>query len=479
MASNSGISAAFWSLLEKLSSQVVSFVIGIILARLLTPYDYGVVGLTAIFIAVSNTFIDSGFANALIQNQNRTEKDLSTAFYFNVCVGLVCYGALWLSTPSIACWFNEPLLIPLLKIVGLNVVLNSLCIVQTALLTAQLNIRLQTFINLSAQIPSGVLAIVLAYHGMGVYALALQTVLSSFIRMVLLWIFARWIPKEKFYKDSFKVLWGFGSKLLCANLIGTLFSQIYTIIIGKFIGKKELGYFSKANGLCTNVDGVTTGIVQRVALPVLAKYQNDDALLTEKFREVMRLLVMLIAPLSSFLCFASDDIIVILWTEKWLYCSLLFKILIIGIMLGPVGQMSLSLMQAVGRTGMVLKLEFPKKLVYCVYLAIGFQYGVVGLAVAQVFINVTGSLINCLATRKLLPYSYMKQMQDIFIYILVAFSLGGFLSCIINVENHFLHAIVLFSALSVLYILVLMVCKDSVFIKYTNQLKSKYLPSRD
>ena len=368
MSSHLGLSAAIWIFLEKLSSQAVSFIIGIILARLLTPYDYGVVGLSAIFIAISNVFIEAGFANALIQNQHRTEKDLSTAFYFNVVVGLVCYIVLWGVTPSIANWFNEPLLIPLLKIVGLNVVLNSLCIVQTALLTAKLNIRLQTIINLSAQVPAGILAIIMAYKCMGVYALALQTVLSSLIKVVLLWIFAKWIPKEKFNKNSFISLWKFGSRLLGANLIGTAFNQIYSIIIGKFIGKKELGYFSKANGLCSNVDGITTGIVQRVALPVLAKYQEDERQLTEKFREIMRLLVMLIAPMTSFLCFASDDIIVLLWTEKWLDCSLLFKILIVGIMFGPVGQLSLSLMQALGKTGMVLKLEFPKKFVYCICL---------------------------------------------------------------------------------------------------------------
>lgn len=463
MSSHLGLSAAIWSFLEKLSSQAVSFIIGIILARLLTPYDYGVVGLTAIFIAISNVFIEAGFANALIQNQHRTEKDLSTAFYFNVVVGLVCYIVLWVVTPSIANWFNEPLLIPLLKIIGLNVVLNSLCIVQTALLTAKLNIRLQTIINLSAQVPAGILAVIMAYKCMGVYALALQTVLSSLIKVVLLWIFAKWIPKEKFNKNSFISLWKFGSRLLGANLIGTAFNQIYSIIIGKFIGKKELGYFSKANGLCSNVDGVTTGIVQRVALPVLAKYQEDERQLTEKFREIMRLLVMLIAPMTSFLCFASDDIIVLLWTEKWLDCSLLFKILIVGIMFGPVGQMSLSLMQALGKTGMVLKLEFPKKFVYCICLSIGFYYGVVGLAIAQVFINIIGSLINVWATRKILPYSYVQQLKDILIYILIAFAIGWCVSWLACFASQIVNITILLFLTIFFYSLVLFMIKDSVF----------------
>lgn len=367
MSSNSGFTAAIWSFVERLSSQVVSFGIGIILARLLDPYDYGVIGLTAIFIALSNVFIDAGFANALIRNQHRTEKDLSTAFYFNVVIGVLVYSLLWTSTPLIANWFKEPLLIPLLKIVGLNVVLNSLCIVQTAILTAKLNIRLQTIINLSAQIPAGVIAVLMAYRGMGVYSLAMQTVLSSLIKVVLFWFFAKWFPKERFSKGAFLELWNFGSKLLGANLIGTLFNQIYTVIIGKYVGKKELGYFSKANGLCTNVDGVTSGIVQKVALPVLARYQGDEDELTKKFRTIMRLLVMMIAPMTAILCFSSDEIVILLWTEKWLYCSLLFKVLIVGIMFGPLGQMSLSLMQTVGKTSMILKLEMPKKVLYCIY----------------------------------------------------------------------------------------------------------------
>ena len=471
MSSNSGFTAAIWSFVERLSSQVVSFGIGIILARILDPYDYGVIGLTAIFIALSNVFIDAGFANALIRNQHRTEKDLSTAFYFNVVIGVLVYSLLWTSTPLIANWFKEPLLIPLLKIVGLNVVLNSLCIVQTAILTAKLNIRLQTIINLSAQIPAGVIAVLMAYRGMGVYSLAMQTVLSSLIKVVLFWIFAKWFPKERFSKGAFLELWNFGSKLLGANLIGTLFSQIYTVIIGKYVGKKELGYFSKANGLCTNVDGVTSGIVQKVALPVLARYQGDEDELTKKFRTIMRLLVMMIAPMTAILCFSSDEIVILLWTEKWLYCSLLFKVLIVGIMFGPLGQMSLSLMQTVGKTSMILKLEMPKKVLFCIYIIIGFQYGVLGLAVAQVFINISGSLVNMWATKKILPYSYWGQIKDIVRYMILAFGIAAVVDKCVHCENLMLVFIVKTIIILLIYMLLLIVSRDSVLMQYIIRFK--------
>lgn len=465
-----GTSAAIWSFLERLSSQAVSFVIGIILARLLSPYDYGVVGLTVIFITLSNVFIDAGFANALIRNIHRTERDLSTAFYFNVAVGVVVYALLWIASPLIANWFDEPLLITLVKIAGLNVLLNSLCIVQTALLTSQLNVRLQTIINLAGQLPAGILAIFMAYHGFGVYALALQTVIASAIKMVLLWAAAKWRPKERFDHEAFSQLWNYGSKLLGANLIGTLFNQIYSVLIGKYIGKSELGYFSKSNGLCSNVDGIATGIVQRVALPVLAKYQTDEVLLTEKFREVMRLLVMVLAPLSAFFCFASRDIIVLLWTEKWITCALLFQILIVGIMFNPIGGMSLSLMQAVGKTGMILKLEFPKKLVYCVLLAVGFTYGVVGLAVAQVMINLTGSLVNAWATKRILPYSYTRQLSDLVGYMLLAFFIGGLTWVLIDFNSEILNIAIKFLCIFSVYTAVLIVLKDKVLFKYLKKL---------
>lgn len=192
--------------------------------------------------------------------------------------------------------------------------------------------------------------------------------------------------------------------------------------------------------------------------------------LTEKFREIMRLLVMLIAPLTAFLSFASDDIIVLLWTEKWLYCSLLFKILIVGIMFGPVGQMSLSLMQALGRTGMVLKLEFPKKIVYCIYLFIGFQYGVVGLAIANVFINITGTLINVWATRKLLPYSYVKQLMDVSVYVIIAFVVGALSSLLIHFDSNIINILSYFVVIIVGYIVTLFVLKDKVLGKYLDLL---------
>jgi len=471
---NTPFLATIWSLLERLSSQAVSFFIGIVLARILSPNEYGIVGLTTIFISLSNTFVDAGFANGLIRKIDRTEKDLSTAFYFNVVVGLVAYGILWFCSPLIAAFFNEPLLIPLVKIIGLSVFLNSLCVVQNALLTANLNIRLQTIINLCGQLPAGLLAIVLAYNGWGVYALATQTVAAAFIRTVLLWIFAKWRPHEKFSKESFRYLFSFGSKLLGANLIGTIFNEIYSVLIGKFFTKAELGFFTKANGLKNNFYSIGSGIVQKVALPVLSKYQNDIPSLRDHFREVMRLLIMIIAPLSAYLCFSGRDIIIFLWTDKWEPAVLFFQILVAGVMWEPISQLSLSLMQVVNRTGLILKLEFPKKASYAIIIAISIKYGVLGLAVSSFFINLVGSLINLHPTKKILGYSYLLQLLDVIKYMVIAFPLAWVMRLPIQTDYHLLNIGLAFVTFIPVYALVLLLIRDSVALKYFAKIKSKF-----
>ncbi len=458
--------ASIWSFVEKFATQAVSFIIGIFLARLLSPTDYGIVGLTTIFIALSNVFIDSGFGNAIIRKQDRCDNDYSTAFIFNILVGATCYFLLWITAPIIADYFHEAILIPLIRIIGLNVVFNSLCVVQVAILTANLNIKSQTIIALSSQIPAGIVAIVLAKQGYGVYALAVQFVLSSFIKVPLLWYCTKWHPRFVFDKLSFSYLWSFGSKLLGANLIGTFFEQIYSVLIGKYIGKTELGYYSKAQSLNQNVNSISVGVVQKVALPLLAGYQHDIALLNEKFRTFMKLLVIIIAGISALLFIVAKDLIVLLWTDKWIESVLLFRILIIGAMFGPIGQLSLSLMQATGNSGMVLKLEIPKKILYCLYLAIGFHFGIIGLVSTTVVISLTAALINMWATKKLLPYGFVSQLIDLFKYMIIAFSIALFGGFLIHSNSVLLNIILLSFCFVSCYCVVLYIIKDNVFLEY-------------
>lgn len=474
MKNKSAINAAIWSVIERFSTQIISFFIGVALARLLSPREFGIVGLVTIFITLSNVFIDSGFGNGLIRKLKRTEKDLSTAFIFNAIVGIVAYAILWIISPYVATYFDENILTILLRIVGLNVLLNSLCVVQNALLTANLDIKKITYLNVCGQIPAGAVAIILAYNGFGVYALAIQTVLSSLIKTLLLWLTSKWKPKESFNEESFKYLWNFGSKLLGTNLLGTFFSQIYSVLIGKYIGKEDLGYFSKSQSLNGNISSIIEGVVQKVALPMLSSRQNDIHELREAFRKSMCILVMLSAPIAAFFCFAAEDIVVFIWTEKWLPSAFLLQMLVVGSIWQPISTLSLTIMQVVNRTDMMLKLEIPKKTLFTLITFIGFLNGLKALVISMVVYNIIGSMINMYPTKRLLHYNIKIQIIDIIKYIVISFPLAYFIKTIFCIFDTPLFNIILMLFLFLIsYFFILYSIKDQGLMFFYNRIRKR------
>lgn len=241
------ISGVLWSCVERFSVQGIQFVIMVIMARILLPSDYGMIGMLAIFIAIAQTLIDSGFSNALIQKKDRSEIDYSTVFYFNIAVGIVLYFILFFSSPLIARFYNTPELTGLTRVLALNLFINSLAVVQRAILSIKIDFKTQAKASFSAAIISGIVGIVMAYTGFGVWSLAVQTVLNAFVNTVLLWIFSKWIPLKVFSFESFKKLFAFGSKLLASGLLDTIYRNIYTIVIGKKFASTDLGYFTRAD----------------------------------------------------------------------------------------------------------------------------------------------------------------------------------------------------------------------------------------
>lgn len=473
LRSNTPTTAAIWSFIGTFSTQLVGLIIGMVLARLLTPSDYGTVALMSIFISISSVIIDSGFSNALIRKKDRTLEDLDTAFIFNVCVSIVCYFILFVSAPLIAAFFSEPILTKLIRIVGVNLIFSALCSVQNALLTSNLNIRRQTFISISSQIPSGLIAIFMAYWGWGLYALIIQTICASVVNVILLWKKTNWYPRLIFNKESFLYLWGFGSKLVLANIIGTIFDRIYSVIIGKFFSVKDLGYYGKASSLDDNSTSITRGIVSKVALPVLARNQENIDLLRNDFREMMRLLVMILAPLSAFLFFNSDNIIIILFSKKWIESSVYFRLLVIGSMWLPISQLSQLLMHAVNRTDIILKLEIPKKVLYIVYILIGLNFGIIGLCLSQIVINISAAIINMLPTYSILRYNYFAQMFDVVKYMIIAYTCGFLVNFLQLTEFLFINVFIFILFFFPLYYLLLYLIKDKIAKKYEDKIFEK------
>ena len=414
-----------WSTLERFSVAGVNFIFGLILARLLMPTDYGAIAMLSIFMAIAQTFIDSGFSNALIRKPDRTETDNATAFYFNIGVGLAAYFSLYLAAPYIAQFYKTSILIPLTRIMGLNLLLNSLCVVQQTLLTARIDFKTQAKISLNAAVVSGLVGIGFAYAGYGVWALAIQSVLASVIRTILLWILAKWRPKAKFSKRSFCDLFGYGSKLLLSGLLDTTYNNLYTIIIGKRFSAATLGVYSRADQWANFLSINITGILQRVTFPVLSTIQNEDERLCIDYRKFLRISGFVIFPLMMGLAAVADPLTRFILTDKWADSIPLLRILCFALMLYPIHAINLNLLQVKGRSDLFLRLEIYKKILGVATLCVTIPMGITAMCVGRVFTSWVALAMNTHYTGKLIHLGFFQQLKDYIPTLLNSFFMGA------------------------------------------------------
>lgn len=409
-----------WSFIDNSSTMFLSFIIGIVLARLLSPADYGTVGVLSIFLALANTFVDCGFGNAIIRKKGYTQEDTSTAFFFNAGVGILVYLVLFLISPLVADFFKMPILKILLRVLGLVVFFNGLSIVQTAQFTAQLKIKTLMYVNVGTQIPMGLVGIYFAYQGYGVWTLVIQQVGSSVLKTILLWYLSKWRPSLTFKKESFNYLFNFGWKLLGANLMGTFFNEIYGFVIGRMMGASDLGLYSKAKQLANTPMTILNNVINRVVLPILVQTQGDKSQVRNVYSKLIQLVIFFVAPAYFLLVVIARPLINIIWTTKWSGTIVLFQIFCVGMIFGPISQLNFSLLQLLNRTDLTLKLEFIKKPVLLIILLVSIPFGVKGVVIGASAYNIYGSLVNMSPTRKLLDYSYRNQLIDILKYVVVA-----------------------------------------------------------
>lgn len=447
------VNATIWSGIDSISRQLIALIVNVILARLLSPGDFGLIGMLTIFIGLSNVFIECGFSNALIRKIDRTQADCSTTFYFNIIVGLFAYIVLLFLSPLIADFYSEPVLKPLLCIIGLNVFINSLCIVQNALLTANFNIRLQAQIQFISQTVTGIIAIVLAYSGWGVWALAFQSVASTSLRACLLWIKTKWKPTFEFSKESFRYLWNFGSKMLATGLISTFFNEINSVIIGKEYTKSDLGFYSRANGFARLIPDILNQVIQKVTIPTLAQFQNNISHLTDVYRKYIHIISFISIPSMFLLASVADPFVRLILTDKWESCILFLQILAIGLSISPIGTINMSLLQVLNRTDITLKIEIVKKILLVIIIVVSATMGLLPLVIGFAVYNIIATAINMAISKRMLNYGYYLQFMDIFkylisallIFIFVTFSISLFDNNILRltigcIEGLFLYA---------------------------------------
>ena len=424
------LQGTFWSAVEKFSLMGVQFLLQIVLARLLTPTDYGIVGILAVFLAIARAFIDCGFTSALVQNQKRTEEDFSTAFYFNVVISTVFYVFLFITAPYIAQFYKMPILVPVTRVLTLSLPISALAAVNRTKLQIAVDFKTQMHASLSSVILSGVIGIILAYRGFGVWALVVQSVLSAMFNTVLLFYLVKWKPLLCFSINSFKRMFGYGSKLLAASLLDVLYFNMYPLVIGKLFSAADLGLYSRASGFAHLPPDLTSGIVSRVTFPVFSQIQNDMQRLFSVYKKYLIILASIYAPLVLGLCAIAKPLLLTLIGEKWTGAVILLQILCIASVADCLIHVNLNLLFVKGYTGAVLKLNIIKRMISFSILIVSLPFGIKGLCIGQVFYGQIALFLNTYYTKKILNLGYWEQIKAVlppysvaFISVLPAFGI--------------------------------------------------------
>lgn len=401
-----------WAAIEKFSLQLIQFVLGIVLARLLTPDDYGIIGMLAVFIAISNVFIDSGFSSALIRKIERTEDDYSTVFVTNFIISLIFALILVVIAPWVAAFYGMPILCPVLRVQSISLVLYALMAVQTTKLTAEVNFKALAKANLIAAPLSGLIGIGLAYVGWGVWALVSQNLLSIAFKFICIMLQCRWFPKIGFSKKSFDELFGFGKNMLGASLLSAVYFNLDSIIIGKFFTSASLGNYTRGTQIARlPVDNIN-GVLNTVTYPVLAKLQNETERLLQAYRKYIRLTSMCIFFCCLLMVALGKPLILFLLTDKWTDAVIYLQIFSVAIMLDHLSVINLNLIKIKGRSDLILRLEVIKRIISFAILFAAIPFGVLGICISKVIYSVVATYINTYYNGKLFGMGFLSQLKD-------------------------------------------------------------------
>ncbi|KAA1244179.1 lipopolysaccharide biosynthesis protein [Aquimarina sp. RZ0] len=405
-----------WSSIDKFSTMLVQFILGIVLARILMPEDYGLIGMIAIFIAISQSIVDSGFFTALVQKKDVNQTDYSTIFFFNIIVGCFLYGLLFVCADSIANFYETNVLTNIIKVIGLNVIIVSTTIVHKAFITTKIDFKTLAIINITSAIIGGGVGIYLALHNYGVWALVYQSIVRSMTMAILYWMLNQWKPDFIFNKKSFTSLFGFGSKLMLSELLKTFFKNIYLIIIGKIYKAEELGYFTRATLFKQIPATLITSILQSVTFPVLVKVIDEDHKVKNLLERSVKLTAFVLFPIIMMLLFYAKPIILVLLTNKWLPTVVLLQILSIEIIFHPLQYINLNFLNAKGRSDLFLKLELIKNILIILAILATYQFGLIWMSIGYVIVSCMGFFINTYYTKKYIRYSAFDQLKDLLPY---------------------------------------------------------------
>jgi len=428
------ISGLTWSFIDNFIGQGINFLVGIILARLLTPKEFGLIGMIAIFIAISQSFVNSGFSQALIRKQNANQTDYSTIFYFNMLVGIFFYLLLFVFAGSIANFFDEPQLKMLVRVLGIGIIINAFTIIQTTTLTKNVNFKLQTKISVISGILSGLIGVALAYSGYGVWSLVWRTIAGYFVTSGLLWFWNRWKPIAVFSIQSLKELFSFGSKLLASGLIDTIYTNVYYLIIGKYFSASDLGYYTRAEMFKNLPSQNIQSVISKVSFPVLSSIQDDKTVLKTAYKKLIKSSMLITFVLMIGMAAVAEPMVITLVGVKWQPCIIYLQMLCFVGMLYPLHALNLNMLQVQGRSDLYLRLEIIKKMLAIPVIAVGIIWGV-KIMILGMFVNsLFAYYLNSYYSGGFIGYSMSEQIKDI----LPSFCLAIFVGSIVFLTGYFM-----------------------------------------
>lgn len=441
------INGVKWTFLDQAGSLGISFVVGIILARLLQPAEFGLLGMVTVFTAIATVFTDSGFGQAMVRKMDLTEEDKLTAFWFSCGMGILVYIALFISAPWVSAFYNEPQLTDILRITSIPILFSGLLTIPNMIFTREINFKVTTKISFSRAILSGMVGIYMAIMGYGVWALIVQGLVSYAIGIIMFNYYCRWKIKFIFKKNSFHYLWGFGSKMLASNLLNTAYNNLYQIVIGKFYSPTDLGQYQRGQSYSGLFSNTLTQVVQRVSFPTLSKMQDDTERLKYGYRKIIKLSMFVSCLGSMALAAMAKPLIVILIGEKWLPAAEYLQIICLGALLYPVHAINLNVLTVMGRSDLFLKLEIIKKIIGTIPIVIGIFLGIKVMLWAGVVSSFLCFAINAHYSEKLINYSFLNQFKDIIPFIIVSTFIAGLVYCISLLSLTYLWTIILQASL--------------------------------
>lgn len=418
------VSNFLWRFAERCGAQLVTFVVSIVLARLLMPEDYGTVALVTVFTTIMQVFVDSGLGTALIQKKDADDLDFSSVFYFNFAVCIILYLLMFFAAPLIASFYNMPELTTVVRVISLTIVISGIKGVQQSYVSRNMLFKRFFYATLGGTIFSAFLGIAMAYAGFGVWAIVAQQLSNTAIDTLILWITVKWRPKLIFSWNRLKGLLGFGWKMLCSALLDTIYNNTRSLLIGKVYSSADLAYYDEGNKFPYLIVANINSSINSVLLPAMSKEQDDKDRLKNMTRRSIMVSCYIMAPLMIGLACCASNVVTIVLTEKWLPCVFFLQIFCITYMFFPIHTANLNAIKAMGRSDLFLKLEIWKKVIGLILLLSTLFISVKAMAYSLLISTMTSMIINSWPNKKLLNYSFIEQMKDILPSILLAIGMG-------------------------------------------------------